>query len=307
MRSSLTRSLAVSFAIGAALTVAGACFSQTARPKFDQVRAFGLLRKQCEFGPRPVGSVAHSRTKDYLVAELRKYSTSVDVQTFPHTTTKGKALQLANVIARFGDQGRQGILLAAHWDTRPTADMEPNVADRARSIIGANDGASGVAVLLDLARMFHDSAPAVPVTIVLLDGEDYGPGGEDMFIGARHFAQGLDGNSGYRFGILLDMIGDKDLQIYREMSSQGAAKSVNQKVWDAAGRLGYALEFRDRLKYNISDDHIPLIRAGVPCIDVIDFDYPYWHTLQDTVDKCSPESLKAVGETIAEVVYSERP
>jgi len=283
------------------LILAG-CSAQSSPPKFDSARAFAILRKQCEFGPRPVGSAAHNKTRDYLAAELRPHAKSMELQNFQHTAA-GRTYKLSNIVARFGSDS--GILLCAHWDTRPTADEELDAADRKRPILGANDGASGVAVLLELARMFHERPPAVPVTIVLFDGEDFGPTGKDMFLGSRYFASKLGDKSGFRYGILLDMVGDKELEIYREANSQTSAGFVVDKIWDTARKLGYGSIFKDEVKYTIGDDHIPLIRAGLPCADVIDFDYAYWHTLDDTPDKCSAESLKAAGETIAKVVYSE--
>jgi len=281
------------------------CFAQANPPDFDSARAFDLLRKQCDFGPRPPGTPAHEKCRDYLLAELSKYTASAELQNFEHVRS-GKTYPMSNIIARFGKAGTPAILLCAHWDTRPTADQELEPADQRKPILGANDGASGVAVLLELARMFHEHPPAVPVTIVLFDGEDFGPKEGDMFLGAKFFASKLSEKSRYKYGILLDMVGDKDLEIYRESNSQGAAGFVVDKIWTAARKLGHASEFKDQVKYGISDDHIPLIQAGVPCADVIDFDYPYWHTLSDTVDKCSPKSLQTVGETIAKVVYSEK-
>lgn len=281
------------------------CFAQANAPDFDSARAFDLLRKQCDFGVRPPGTPAHEKCRDYLLAELSKYAASAELQNFEHVRS-GKTYPMSNVIARFGKSGDSGILLCAHWDTRPTADQELEPADQKRPILGANDGASGVAVLLELARMFHERPPAVPVTIVLFDGEDFGPKTPDMFLGSRYFAGSLGDKPGYKYGILLDMVGDKQLEISRESNSQAAAGFVVDKIWAAARKLGHASEFKDQVKYSISDDHIPLIQAGVPCADVIDFDYAYWHTLGDTVDKCSPKSLQTVGETIAKVVYSEK-
>lgn len=283
----------------------GGCSAQNKAPKFDSEGAFNILKEQCAFGPRPVGAEAHDKTRDYLAGELRKHADTVQIQNF-QSVLGGKKMQLSNIIAKFGDTKSPSILLCAHWDTRPTADEELERADRKRPIIGANDGASGVAVLLELARMFRERPPVVPVTIVLFDGEDYGPTGEDMFLGSKYFASNIQPSTKYRYGILLDMIGDKDLQIYRETNSQDNAKSIVDKVWTAARDLVYKDTFKDEVKYGISDDHIPLIKAGIPCIDVIDFDYPYWHTLADTVDKCSADSLKIVGETIAQLVYSEQ-
>lgn len=282
------------------------CSVETAEapPQFDSARAFAILRKQCDFGPRPPGSPAHLQTRDYLYGELKKHADAVTLQEFKHSRN-GQSLAMWNIIAHFGDQTRPGVLLCAHWDTRPTADQELDPADRKKPILGANDGASGVAVLVELARLFNQKPPAVPVTLVLFDGEDLGPTAKDMFLGSRHFAASLGDKSKYRYGILLDMVGDKELEIYREGNSEAAAEPIVRKVWTTAFSLGYR-QFRNAVKYTVSDDHVPLIEAGVPCIDVIDFDYAWWHTLDDTVDKCSPESLKVVGNTIARVIYSEK-
>ena len=298
------RLIALLLLAGSGSPILGGCSAQPKAPAFDSTNAFNILRKQCSFGPRPPGSPAHSQTRDYLASELRKYTDKVELQDFEHSTG-GKILNMTNIIARFGGSDSKGILLCAHWDTRPTADQELEAKDEQRPIIGANDGGSGVAVLLELARMFRERPPAVPVTIVLFDGEDYGPTTKDMFLGSAHFAARLIGNP-FRYGILLDMVGDKNLELYREGNSQRHAKAVTDKIWAAAGKLGHS-QFKDKVKYTITDDHLPLIEAGVPTADVIDFDYAYWHTLADTVDKCSVESLKVVGETIAQVVYSESP
>lgn len=273
-------------------------------PSFDGDKSFAILNKQCEFGPRPVGTSAHTATKDYLADDLRKYANSVELQEFT-SFLDGKTMALTNIIAKFGKTGSSSILLCAHWDTRPIADRDRDPSKRKIPIIGANDGASGVAVLLELARIFKQSPPAVPVTIVLFDGEDYGPTGDDMFLGSRYFASNLAKGVRFRFGILLDMIGDRNLGIYREANSQDAARKVNDLIWSTAKELGYTRSFIDRVKFSISDDHIPLIEAGIPCVDLIDFDYMPWHTVSDTPDKCSAESLKIVGDVISRVVYSQ--
>ncbi len=297
--------LALLFAL-ACITLTG-CAAQTARPKFDADKSFAMLKKQCDFGPRPPGSAEHRKLKDFLAAEMKKHSNRVAVQSFSHKhSATGRNLDMWNIIASFGPTEGREILLCAHWDTRPTADEELDVEKQKKPILGANDGASGVAVLLELARMFKLQPPGVPVTIVLFDGEDYGPTAKDMFLGAKYFASKLDKPESFRYGILLDMIGDSNLQIYRERNSDAAAPEIVGKVWKTAAKLGFEKTFIDRPKYPITDDHLPLIERGIPCIDIIDFDYAYWHTLDDTVDKCSPESLRIVGETVAEVVYSER-
>lgn len=275
--------------------------TRVARPTFDGKRAFEILVKQCQFGPRPVGSEAHRKTRDYLVAEMRRYADKVITQDFQY-----RGMPLTNIIGVFRPEQRRHILLCAHWDTRPTADQEIDPALRRKPILGANDGASGVAVLLELARMFKEQKPDAGVAIALLDGEDYGnfETNEGVFLGSRYLARNQE-DLRPTFGILLDMVGDKNLDIYRERLSDTFAGDINRKVFRAAKDLGYEKYLIDALKFDIQDDHIPLNRAGIPTIDLIDFDYAPWHTLDDTVDKCSPESLAIVGETVAEVVYRE--
>ena len=273
------------------------------RPKFDEKRAFDLLVKQCDFGPRPVGSAAHEKTAQFLQDELKKYADKTVAQTF----TYGE-MPLVNVIGVFNPEARRKVMLCAHWDTRPRADQEIALSRRSRPILGANDGASGVAVLLELARLFKEQKPDVGVIIVLFDGEDYGDFDKDegVFLGSRHFARNI-GDYKADYGILLDMVGDKNLNIHREQNSEQFAKPVNDTVFRIARELGYARQFADSVKYTITDDHIPLNQTGrIPTIDLIDFDYAPWHTLDDTPDKCSPDALKAVGETIAEVVFREK-
>jgi Zn-dependent M28 family amino/carboxypeptidase len=276
--------------------------AETSRPAFDGPRAFKLLKEQCDFGPRPVGSSAHAKTREWLMAEMAKVADKTVAQDF-----KYKGLPLTNVIGVINPNAAKKVLLCAHWDTRPRADMEIDPAKRRLPIIGASDGASGVAVLLELGRMFKEKRPDIGVVLVFLDGEDYGDFQRDegVFLGSRYFAKN---HSGYdvEYGILLDMVGDRDLNIYREVNSQQYAAHVNDKVFRAAKELGYGNKIIDSLKTDVSDDHIPLNEAKIPTIDLIDFDYAPWHTVDDTPDKCSAESLKAVGETIAEVVYREK-
>lgn len=277
--------------------------ARAAAPAFDADYAWSVLLKQCEFGPRPVGSPAHRKTRDYLVAEMRKHTETVVEQDFTY-----KEMPLTNVIGIFGPADRAPILLCAHWDTRPTADMEIDAAARKTPIMGANDGASGVAVLLALAKSFKAQPPAVGVAVALLDGEDFGDFERDegVFLGSRYLAKNLKPVGKPTYGILLDMIGDKDLTIFREQNSEERARPINDKVFRIASELGHSRSFRDRIGYAITDDHLPLIAAGIPTIDLIDFDYGPWHTVDDTVDRCSRASLKVVGETVGETVYREK-
>ena len=278
-------------------------------PSFDETRAFDLLSKQVGFGPRYPGTDGHKNTAEFIIQEqLKPYADIVHVQEF-HKTIRGKDLEMKNIIATFNPSAKKRVLLAAHWDTRPTADMEVNSEKRKQPIPGANDGASGVAVLLELARMFAKQKPDIGVTMVFFDGEDYGPGGEDMFLGSRYFAANLSDElkpDSIKYCILLDMIGDKDLEIPKEQNSVASAPDVVDNVWNTAKKLGYGDVFNYEVGMRIQDDHVPLIKAGVKCIDLIDFDYGPWHTLDDTPDKCSPKSLKIVGEVVANVVYEEK-
>ena len=267
---------------------------------FDAQRAFEILKKQCEFGPRPPGSSAHRETQNYLFTELQKYANNVVLQ--PHQyETNGVTLQLNNILAEFGSSSGETLLLAAHWDTRPFADRDPKPENQDKPILGANDGASGVAVLLEIARVLKQHSPPRRVIIALFDGEDYGKSVENMFIGSRYFAQNL-GKWRPDYGILLDMVGDKDLSIPIERYSWDANREFTKLIWNRAAALGLT-PFQQRLGAAILDDHVPLIKAGIPMVDIIDFTYPYWHTVEDTVDKCSPKSLEVVATLVISIIY----
>jgi Zn-dependent M28 family amino/carboxypeptidase len=280
-------------------------------PAFDQDRAFTLLKKQVELGPRCPGTQGHKFGLEFIVAQLKPYADAIRTQDFT-VTINGKQLKLRNIIAHFNLDADRWILLAAHWDTRPTADLEIDAAKRKQPIPGANDGASGTAVLLELARMFASKRPRVGVLMVFFDGEDYGTTEAEMLLGSKHFARNLPESAAINgkpikidYGILLDMIGDRKLNIYKERNSVESAREIVDKIWTTAERLGHR-EFHPFVKYAILDDHVPLIRSGIKCVGIIDFDYASWHTLDDTPDKCSPRSLAIVGEVVATVVYSER-
>lgn len=300
---SLLSTLALTLCVGLG------CSPSSGNPAFDKDRAFDLLKKQVDFGPRYPGVAAHATTADFIASQLKPYADDVTTQQF-RQTVDGKSFELRNIIARFNPSAKQAVLLAAHWDTRPVADMEVDPAKRAKPILGANDGASGVAVLLELARVFAKQKPDVGVIMVFFDGEDYTtnpPSSQDMFLGSKYYAEHLDSRTKrtIKYGILVDMVGDKNLGINQESQSVQAAPEVVKRVWGTAKSLGYGRQFIPSVKYSISDDHVPLIRAGVKCIDVIDFEYGPWHTLDDTVDKCSPNSLKIVGDVLSRVVYEE--
>jgi len=287
---------------------------------FDGTRAFTLLQAQCDFGPRPNGTDAHTKCLNWIVQQLTpNVDAAPSLQSFSYTSRKsGQTFTVTNIIGRINPSAKTQVLLAAHWDTRTYADQDPVLSNRSKPILGANDGASETAVLLELARVFHANRPSVGVEFVFFDAEDFAPvpgDYDEMYLGSKYFAQHLtDPKTGASlkptYGILLDMIGDKQLDIFEETNSVAQAPAIVQKVWGAAAALGYGGVFVAQPKYTIEDDHLPLLNVGIPTVDCIDFDYDdpqhqYWHTLQDTPDKCSAQSLGIVGSVISKVVYDQ--
>lgn len=258
-------------------------------------RAWQHLLAQVNHGPRVPGSSGHAKTLAYLESELRRAGGRVTVDRFT-VRMGGKSYPMANIYADFGPAAAapQG-MLAAHWDTRPIADSDPNPANQSKPIPGANDGASGVAVLLEIARTLGDRPPQKPVRIALWDGEDLGTTDSTMFYGSRYYVQNRPMP---RWGILLDMVGDRDLAIPQEAYSAQYAPDLTRRIWDSARKLGYASTFPTRVGTAINDDHLPFLEKGIPFVDLIDFDYPYWHTLGDTPERCSPRSLEIVGNVV---------
>ena len=272
------------------------------RSQFDGERAFALLERQCEFGPRPPGSAAHVEAAEWLSLTLSELADEVAVQRFVAQSRTGD-VELTNIIASFRPDSRERVLLAAHWDTRAVAEKDPDPAERETPILGANDGASGVAVLLELARLMADDPPAVGVDIVLFDGEDGGDEGglPGWCLGSTYYAARM-GSYCPQYAVVVDMIGDRDLSIPREPNSWQANPEAVERVWSAARRAG-SRSFEDAFGQAMYDDHVPLILAGVPSVLVIDASYEYWHTIGDTPDKCSPRSLEEVGRALEELVY----
>jgi glutaminyl-peptide cyclotransferase len=275
-------------------------------PKFDGSAAYASLKAQTDFGPRTPNSKGHDACLAYLAAELQKCTAAVTKQNFTIKGYDDEQLPLTNVFASFNTQATKRVLLLAHWDTRPRADQDPVEANRSKPILGANDGASGVAVLLELARTMKQTPPPVGVDILFVDGEDYGKSSDldKYFLGAKYFVKNAPAGYKPMFGILLDMIGQTDLRIPMEQNSMASAPAVIGMVWTAAQELGIN-QFVSVPGDQIEDDHLALNQAGIPTIDLIDFQYPYWHTLEDTPDKCSAESLDAVGRVLVNVVYTK--
>jgi glutaminyl-peptide cyclotransferase len=275
-------------------------------PAFDKKAAFAFLEAQCAFGPRVPGSEAHLRCRDYLVKTLSGFAEKVELQPFQLTYGRPRrTVETFNIIAKFRPELIERILLCAHWDSRPWADEDSDPKFHSTPVLGANDGASGVAVLLETARLFHAQPPAVGIDIVLFDGEDAGDSGNtwSWAQGSQYYAGHLPKKDYPRFVVLLDMIGDRDLTIAREAYSLEYAPEPMAKVWEIASALKIE-SFVPERGPAVMDDHIPFLRLGIPAIDLIDLDYPHWHTSQDTPDKCSPDSLDAVGRVLVQLVYT---
>jgi glutaminyl-peptide cyclotransferase len=280
--------------------------------KFDSARAYRSLVKQTQFGPRDPGSAGHERCLKYLSNELSKYADVVLPQTFSYPVPKWKSVQLTNLFASFNRRAANRIFISAHWDTRPWADQDPEKKNWTKPIIGANDGASGVAIILELARQLRQFPPTIGVDLVLFDGEDLGTSGivGSFSIGAQHFAKNRPPGFNPRFGINIDMVGDRNLEIEREQNSERLAPEIQNLIFSTARRLSLP-GFVDSPGNEITDDHLPLNDAGIPTVDLIDFKYPdgsnkYWHTMADTPDKCSAESLGAVGTLLLEIIYIQQ-
>jgi len=287
--------------------------TKTQTPVFDGERAFQYLTAVVDFGPRNPGSAGHDRCLNYLAATLRGFAEEVRLQTFTHRGYLREELHLTNIIASFNPKNESRILLCSHWDTRPRAERDRDPSRWDEPMLGANDGGSGVAVLLEVASLLKKSPPNIGVDIVLFDGEDYGLEGDtpNYLLGSRHFAETKPSTHAPRFGILLDMVGDENLEIFKEEHSLRYAPDIVSLVWQTAADLGYP-QFINQPGEAIIDDHLPLNEAGIRTIDLIDFAYPdeshrYWHTHEDTPDKCSAASLEAVGTVLTHVVYLQEP
>ncbi len=289
-----------SLALAAVACAAGAV---SGRGEFDGEAALAYVAQQLAFGPRIPNTEGHRRAGDWIEAQLRARADSVEVQAFTHVTTSGDTLHLRNFIGRFRPELRERVLFVAHWDTRPVSDQASSPADRARPVPGANDGGSGVAVLLGVADALKRRPPVVGVDLLFVDGEDYGDfgAGRDVLLGSRHYARNA-GPARPLFAVVFDMVGDQSPQFFQEGYSAQRAPEVVERVWSKAAELGYGRVFRAMVGQAITDDHLPLLEAGFRAIDVIDLDYPYWHTPEDTLDKVSARSLQIVGEVAIALV-----
>lgn len=281
-------------------------------PEFDGERSFSYLEDQCDFGPRNPGSVGHSDCLKYINNHLQQLADSVVTQTFSYVDPYGgETWELSNIIAQFRPELQERIWIAAHWDTRPWADRDRNRRFRKTPILGANDGASGVAVLMELANHLNSDSPPVGIDLVFLDGEDLGESGdlEYFFNGSRYLARNIPVNRP-EYCIVIDMVGDADLVLPMEWNSIRQAPQLVWQLWDEAEKLGLSA-FKSRRGQPVEDDHVVLYKeAGIPAVDIIDFEYPnryrnYWHTLEDTPEKCSAESLWQVGTLLINHIYEK--
>ncbi|HEU5219823.1 MAG TPA: M28 family peptidase [Gemmatimonadales bacterium] len=300
----------------AAVCMVAGCEGPASLPpaEFDGNASLRYVETQLGFGPRIPGSEGHRRMAVWLDSLLRTRADSLEVQRWTHVTRAGMALPLVNYLARFNPGASARLLFLAHWDTRPKADA-PASRDTTLPVPGANDGASGVAVLLAMADALKKAPPGIGVDLLFVDGEDYGSFDEgkdqDVLLGSRYYAAHLPSGAPPRFAVLFDMIGDKDLRIQREGSSVTGAPDVVDAVWELAGRLGYRQVFVDEEGIPITDDHTALQQAGIRAIDLIDFDYgpgnKWHHSPDDTIDKVSAASLKAVGDVGMGLVRGAKP
>jgi hypothetical protein len=255
--------------------------------QFSGEQAYGHVLAQEALGPRPTGSQAGWATGDYIIEQLQQMAWEVETQEFIFQGVRGR-----NVIGKLGEGAV--VIIGAHYDTRPVADRDPDPNNRDQPILGANDGGSGVAVLLELARVLDREELGYQVWLAFFDAEDRGRlDGWPFSVGARQMAQELALRP--EAVVVVDMVGDADQNIYFERNSNA---ELSAELWAIADDLGYSDNIIPEPKHTIIDDHLPFAERGIPSVDIIDFDYVYWHTLEDTADKVSPISLERVGRTL---------
>jgi len=272
-----------------------ACRAISPTPTFNAERAFADVEHQLSLGPRTPSSSGHDKIVVWLDSELTRAGWDVSLQ---ESVQMGHPV--LNVIARRGPENVAPILLGAHYDTRLYADEDATLENQSKPVPGANDGASGVAVLLELARALPEDASA-NIWLVFFDAEDNGQiPGWDWILGSRAFVENMEQRP--QAVVIVDMIGDRDLNIHQERNS---TPLLRDDIWNQAEDLGYAEYFLPTPKYSMLDDHTPFLEAGIPAVDIIDFDYPYWHTIEDTLDKVSAQSLQVVGDTLLAWLISQ--
>lgn len=283
----------------------GPARANSGAPDFDADRAFSYLEAQTSFGPRAPGAAGHGRALDYLCEFLAKRGARVVRQNFS-VRAADSTVVATNIIAKFHERVEPRVLLCAHWDTRPWADSDPDSSRRTEPVLGANDGASGVAVLMEVANTLAEGTPLCGVDVVLFDAEDMGGrDGLEYALGSRYYVSAMSDPPAAV--ILLDLVGDSDLTLPLERYSYDSFPELAGAIWETAGELGLS-QFRSEPHKYVYDDHVPFLQAGVPAVDVVDIEYEYWHTTADTPDKCSPRSLSAPGTLLLHILYdSESP
>jgi len=300
--------------------------AQPVGPSFDADSAYAFCEKQCSFGPRTMNSDAHERCGEWIMTKFRQYGCTVIPQRATLNGYDGTALKSTNIIASYRPELTTRILLCAHWDSRPWADNDPDSANWRKPVMAANDGASGVAVMLEIARLLSNDTTKLDfgVDFICFDAEDWGvprwsdvpDDGNSWALGAQYWSANPH-KQGYeaRFGILLDMVGGQGAQFWQESFSKQYAQGIVDKVWAAAKVVGYGSYFNDREGGMINDDHVPVNQtAKIPTIDIIPFYAdcaqgsfgPTWHTVSDDMEHIDRNTLKAVGQTVVQVLYSER-
>jgi len=297
---------------------------QPVGPAFIADSAYLFCQKQCDFGPRTMNSEAHEQCAKWIVSTFGTYGMTVTEQHASLIGYDGTSLKSTNIIASYLPEQKDRILLCAHWDSRPWADNDPDEANWKKPVLAANDGASGVAVMLEIARLLATDSLKLGVDFVCFDAEDWGipqwsdaeDKGNNWALGSQHWAENCPKQQAknYRFGILLDMVGGQGAQFYQEQLSLYYARNVVDKVWLAAQVVGFGSFFPKHEGIGITDDHVPVNRvAKIPCIDIIPY-YPdceqssfgpTWHTVNDDMAHIDKNTLQAVGQTIIQVLFSE--
>jgi glutaminyl-peptide cyclotransferase len=295
----------------AALLLAAGCGRTEAPParEFDAERAMTRIQEQLAFGPRIPGTPGHAAMAAWLDSLARTVADTVVVQRWMHAKANGDTVPMFNIIARFNPAAATRVLYLAHWDTRPRADAATS-PDSTQPVPGANDGASGVAVLLGVMDALRAAPPEIGVDLLFVDGEDlgdFGPPRVDVLIGSTYYAANMLPPGKPEFAVVWDMVGGQNMRIGRESFGSVAAPDVVTRIWDIAAAMGYGHVFVQESVGGITDDHVPLIDAGIRAVDVIGWPYTHWHTVNDTYDKISSESLKAVGDVAVAVIRRTEP
>ena len=279
-------------------------------PRFSGVKAFQYLEKQCEFGPRNPGSTGHKEFANYLENFLKERSDNILIQEFEYIEPVTESLRKGkNFIVQFNQDAKYRLLIGAHWDTRAISDQDKNIEHKTLPVLGANDGGSGTAILMTLYDMFTADEPPIGIDLVFFDAEDVGRSfeGNTFAVGSEFFSKNLPIKKP-DFAIIVDMVGDKQLNLPIERFSYNIAPKKVKEIWDMAEDLSLNA-FEKRIVEEIYDDHVPLWEnAQIPAIDIIDFKYPnlfynHWHTQQDIPENCSPKSLEQVGTLLLNYIY----